>query len=261
MTIRTFKQIGQGYGSAPCTITANINGSQVYSGTVPTVDEPLPILPNPSLAVTSELFGWSVNDVSYTGTQTMEITVSGSPLLVTEIVANYSPVQNPQLPISPIPGGAGVFSSLPSDVIPGDYLINVEIDGIPQTSMEGEGETGQSYWVVPVGSVFTATVNVINPGLDAPIWDPAVTYGYRSFVTYNDQMYFCDRPQGVPVGTAPSDLSYWTTIPFPEWNSSSTYLQFQRVRSGNDGYRALNAVPANTPVSDTNYWAPINSNY
>ena len=76
MTIRTFIQRGQAYGIEPVTITAQIDGVQVFSGPVNTIDEPVPALPSLDTQIGVDIFSWA-EDVLFSGTKTMEITVTG----------------------------------------------------------------------------------------------------------------------------------------------------------------------------------------
>lgn len=144
MIMRTFKQLGQAYGITPCTITASIDGNQVYSGTVPTVDEPIPSLPNSDLSIGQDLFTWQ-NPLEFAGTQTMTITVQGSPLMLTDTMANYL-------------GAATANGKFLPVLLGTDPMSNVTIDGV---AMDRAAEpVGQWYWYIPVNSTFEATVTI-----------------------------------------------------------------------------------------------------
>lgn len=158
MTTRTFKQYGQAYGGTQASIVATIDGVEVYSGNVPTVDELLPTFPQPDVQFGEEMFSWT-NTVDFAGTQTMTIAVTGSMLLITDSFANYAL------------GNADVFSGFNYSNIDGIYysmpLSDVTIDGVVQPQELDPELPGQAYWQVPAGSTFSCTVN-IQAGLEQP---------------------------------------------------------------------------------------------
>lgn len=154
MTVRTFKQTGQSYGSVPTTIVAKIGGVVVFDGAISTLDQPPPILGDSS-AVYVDLFGWE-NTVDFSGTQEMEITVANNPLYLSQTLANY----NWNAGIATGAASFGTFYLL-NDVT--DPLSNVVINGIPQTispEIRDLSINGQWHWVIPAGTTFVATVNV-----------------------------------------------------------------------------------------------------
>jgi hypothetical protein len=154
MTIRTFQQFGQAYGSTPATITASINGTVIFSGEIPTIDAPLPALPNLAVKGT-ELFTWT-NTVDFSGTQSFSISVTNSPLLLTDTSADYCFANNSS-------EFQSFYSYIEGDFIITDPLSNTAIDavGVQRTTEL----SGQWYWLIPAGSTFTATLN-INAGIE-----------------------------------------------------------------------------------------------
>ena len=154
MSTRTFKQYGLAYGSSPTTITAKIDGVEVFSGQVTTVDQPLPTFPNPNFNIENTLFSWT-KDSSFSGTTIMEISVQGSPVLLAPTLANYS-VDSPE--------NQDIFSPFyryeVDGVIYSDPLSNESINGTSVFRGREENLTGQWYWLVSAGSTFTATINV-----------------------------------------------------------------------------------------------------
>ena len=154
MSTRTFKQIGQAYGGLPTTVTAKIDGVEVFSGQVTTVNQPLPVLPDLSFQIENTLFSWT-NDSAFSGTQVMEISVQGSPLLVTNTWADYA---------VDVPENQGVFSTFyvyeKDGITYTDPLSNEMIDGIPVDRNDDPSLPGQWYWTIMPGSTFQATVNV-----------------------------------------------------------------------------------------------------
>jgi hypothetical protein len=173
MTTRTFKQYGQAYGSVPASITATIDGVQVFSGPVYTVDEPLPT--DSTLIVGSTLFNWT-NTVDFAGTQSFSISVTGSPLRLTTTVANYRYIF-PYPPTFELPADSGNFVVPDADSLINDYAFfyianidgiqiedpftNVVIDGVPRQRGPNNADLpGQWQWIIPAGSTFTATLNI-----------------------------------------------------------------------------------------------------
>ena len=154
MTIRNFKQCGQAYGSTPASITATIDGTVVFSGPVSTLDQPLPILPEPSDDVSPPtLFTWT-NTVDFAGTQSYSIAVTGSPLLLgftgaDHCVANY------------VAQFSSTYTYEIGGVVVADPLTNVSIDGTVRTrGPDNQTLSGQWQWLIPAGSTLTATLNV-----------------------------------------------------------------------------------------------------
>jgi len=163
MTIRTFIQRGQAYGIEPVTITAQIDGVQVFSGPVNTIDEPVPALPSLDTQIGVDIFSWA-EDVLFSGTKTMEITVTGGTLLVTSSSANYCPVTGDLSPLT--------FSTGPDIFAPyytieqadgslfTDPITNVFINGVSVERDTESGLTGNWIWKVPHGTAFVCTINV-----------------------------------------------------------------------------------------------------
>ena len=155
MSTRTFKQTGQGYGSLPTTITAKIDGQIVFTGPVETSNQPLPVLPNLDFRCDNTLFSWT-RDTAFSGTIALEISVDGSPLLLTETVADY---------LVNSADNQGVFNGFYSfdqdGVIYADPLSNETIDGILVSRDNDTELTGQWYWTIMPGSTFSATINVL----------------------------------------------------------------------------------------------------
>ena len=94
MANRTIQLLGQGYGSSPAQITVTANGNTVFSGTVNTVDQPLPIQPNPDLILTNILCTFEI-DQAFSGQMPMTCSVSSGTVIFTEINGNYVGVPNP----------------------------------------------------------------------------------------------------------------------------------------------------------------------
>jgi hypothetical protein len=166
MTTRTFKQYGQGYGATPATITVTLDGVQVFSGDIPTLNQPvpdMPIVPGENLGV--ELYSWT-KDVTFQGTETLQITVADGTFLMAQSLANYFKYIDPALPDGPyLSSGALTYVPFYYYTVDGDVIYdpmsNVSIDGVAQTVTRVEGEFGQWYWVLGPGQTMTATINVL----------------------------------------------------------------------------------------------------
>jgi len=95
MAIRTIQFLGMGFGSSPATVTATANGTQIFSGTVTTVDQPVPALPNLALEADQVvLFTYEI-DTAFTGEIPMTCAITNGTVIFSEILANYVPIQNP----------------------------------------------------------------------------------------------------------------------------------------------------------------------
>ena len=166
MSIRTFKQLGQAYGPIPATIVAKIDGVEVFSGEILTVNQPLPSLPSESPDVTNALFSWT-KDTSFSGAINLEITVEGSPVLLTDSRANY-PIDAPEYADE-----YNIFYSYKIDeTIYFDPFNDEKIDGISVSRVDDPLLPGQWYWTIMPGSTFSATVN-IQSSLPPPPPSPA----------------------------------------------------------------------------------------
>jgi hypothetical protein len=174
--MRTFKQLGQGFSNAPATIIAKIDGTVVYMGPVPTVNEPLPAdytsvvtrgWGNDGKTSTTDkylqsLFAWQ-QPLDFRGTQQLEVTVTSGRVLTTRTVANNTDIEGTLQPKKYLiltdfffwPDGE--FTRFH----PGDPLSNVLINGraptLPATSK------GQLYWLLSNGDVLTATLSMDLP--------------------------------------------------------------------------------------------------
>ena len=152
MTTRTFKQFGQAYGNVPATIVVNINGSEIFSGAVPTENTVFPSFPNPEITV-AELFTWT-NTVDFAGTQSFSISVQNSPLLLAYTQTDYVMSNN-------VSAFSVVNTYDDGGVTVSDPFTNVAIDGVAmQRGPDNNPLSGQWFHIIPAGSTFTATLNI-----------------------------------------------------------------------------------------------------
>jgi len=154
MTDRTFRQYAQAYGSGPAQIECEIDGIVVYNGSVQALDQPFPNLPNIELQISTVAWSWQGN-ADFSGTQQLSITVSGSPLLLANTLAN-NPAGNLEIFLP-------FYSIEQSGVEYTDPLTDETLDGIPLTGPYDPAIPGQWWWQIPAGSTFTATMHVDAP--------------------------------------------------------------------------------------------------
>jgi hypothetical protein len=168
MTVRTFKQYGQGFGTDPVSIIAKINDVIVFEGDIPTVDESLPPQPDLNDSFENVLFSWE-NTVDFAGIANVEITVGGTgTLILTDTVANYI--------TGNIETSTDVYGSFYSynddEVVISDPFTNPEINGVDVVRVRDWVPTvplsGQWWYTVGGESTFTGTLNI-----DAGILPPA----------------------------------------------------------------------------------------
>ena len=154
MTDRTFKQHAMGFGEVPSQVVFQLDGNTVFSGAVTTVDEEFPSLPDLDYRIDNIAWTWT-DDVEFSGTKSISIAVTGSPLMLADTLAN-NPLGNAELFVS--------FYSVEIDgVTYEDPLTDEEIDGVPQSGPPDPTLPGQWWWTIPAGSTFTATMHVNAP--------------------------------------------------------------------------------------------------
>lgn len=91
MTNRTVQIWGMGYGTTPCTIDATFNGTQVFSGNIPTVDSSdVQRLPEDQ----TTLFTFEI-DQSLTGSIPMSMDITGADIFFEQVLVNFATVTNP----------------------------------------------------------------------------------------------------------------------------------------------------------------------
>ena len=93
MANRTVQLLGQGYGASPAEITVTVNGNTVFSGTVNTVDQPLPVQPSDQM-LDDVLCAFEI-DGAITGLIPMTCTVSAQTVIFTKILSNHVYINNP----------------------------------------------------------------------------------------------------------------------------------------------------------------------
>ena len=149
---RLFKQLGEGYGPSAVTVTVQIDGNTVFSGSVPTIDAPIPgVVPGTQLG--EECFNWNEPVANFLGSRSFSITVSGGGSFQLNTTLAQSNVAN-------VDAYGTFYTQTVGNVVYSDPLTNVMIDGVPYTRPSDPSLTGQWGWNISPGSVLTATLNI-----------------------------------------------------------------------------------------------------
>jgi hypothetical protein len=90
MANRTIKFTGQGYGESPVSVTATVDGTTVFSGTVPTTTGWVKTL----TADQVDLFSFEL-PIEFEGTKDVSLAVTGDNLYIAAVYANFVAVNNP----------------------------------------------------------------------------------------------------------------------------------------------------------------------
>jgi hypothetical protein len=138
---RIFKQLGQGYSASPVTVNVLIDGNTVFSGTIPTVDAPVPGY-EPDVNLGADCFSWTEADANFTGSRALSIAVSGGYFQTGVTLAQSST------------GNSMIYGQFNEQ----DPLSDVQIDGVPYVrDAEPPGQWG---WTIQNGQTLTATLTV-----------------------------------------------------------------------------------------------------
>jgi len=223
---RTLQFLGYAYGNAPVSLTAQINGTTVFSGEVSTINTEIPAPPN-DLSNATALF--SVVDSSlfptdFSGSYPMTLTVTGGyGIVVGDVLSNYmsNTVSSAQLDNSSINGTTLTVGSVSSGAI--EIGQKLSGPGVANNTavVSGAGSTwtvNNSQTVGPI-SMYAASVvpgnatGFLDCNNSSPIGDP------RSNVVIDGAAQTPDRP---PNGT-------WTWVV----NNGSTLACDLTVSLGN----------------------------
>lgn len=153
MINRTFKQRGQAHGLLPVSISAKIDGVEVYNGVVSTVNTPYNLTDFDAAngMPGEDLFSW--NDVlDFEGNKSMEITVTDGFVVFMDTLVNYTYPGTTPTRYGPV---YIKDTDLGTDT---NATINISINGVLQD--QNNGCLGQTYWLIPPGGVLTCTVRV-----------------------------------------------------------------------------------------------------
>jgi hypothetical protein len=134
-----------GNPASPATLVVNFNGTDVYSGTVPTV---APYVSEDNIINCVALCSWPT-DTDLAGILPVSITATNGDLKLKQItIGSFAPPGTPGHGIEP----TAVFVEN-IDIPAGDTKTNVRINGIPVTKKTSSPDlTGEWIWWVPSGS-------------------------------------------------------------------------------------------------------------
>lgn len=245
MAIRTFKQYGEAYGGTPTSIVVLLDGIEIYSGPVTTLDEPITSISGEDSG--NMLFSWT-QDAGMTTPRNLEISVSGGTLLLAQTLSDRWTLTN-------VSGFVQViyYQTIDSTTVTDPYT-EVVIDGVPMT--RSTTPPGQWQWLITDGGNFKAKFNY-PPGINYPDWDASVQYPLHSFVVYQNMCYQSSSANPSTMGISPTeDRHAWFSLPVAPWVPGQFYTVDTRVSHNNINYRAVQNVPVDIDISNTNYWAP-----
>lgn len=146
---RIFQQLGQAYGSSDVSVTVQLDGNTVFSGSVPAVDQPVSS-PTPGADLTSEVFRWTDANEG-TGNRTISITATGGTLRLGKTLAQIDSAQ---------PDVFDFCHAILTEGENADPLRDVTIDGVSKPRLDDPSLTGQWWWDIESGSTLAATLNV-----------------------------------------------------------------------------------------------------
>lgn len=176
MANRTFQFIGNGYGDTPVSLTVTVAGTQIFSGEIPTLNEP--IVPPPAYDPTTQVVLFELPDsvalnTDFSGSLNTTITVTGGyGVNFSEINSNYY-LGNVQ--VDPNAGTVDHFSQCfmgkpVNSENSTDPRSSVSINGVPQPTsrppdgcwnwLVASGDTMTYNWNISLGQVANVTGNV-----------------------------------------------------------------------------------------------------
>jgi len=171
---RTMKFCGYAYGNVPVQLNAHINGVQVFSGTVATLNETMPDA-DIDMKDAPALFTIDNSELlltSFAGSYPMTLSVAtGDGVLVADMKTNYTTWfdENGDAQEGTATNFASCYDGTPvnSEATP-DPRSSVTIDGVTQVPPL-EKSIGIWTWVVPAGSTLACNLNISAGSADANI--------------------------------------------------------------------------------------------
>ena len=164
---RTFQFYGIGYGNTPVTVTAQVNSTEIFSGEIATIDQPIdPVpYPTPEIANTTVLFSLTDSallNTDFAGSLPMTVVVTGGEgALFCQIKSNYYQGNTQTTPAAgTLSGFAQCYYGTPtnSEGTP-DPRSSVAINGVQQVPPL-DPSPGCWTWVIPSGSTMTYNWNI-----------------------------------------------------------------------------------------------------
>jgi len=164
---RTFQFHGIGYGDSPVTVTASVNSTQIFSGTITTLpgNLPVPDYPTPQEAydtVAFTLVDSALLNTDFAGSLPMTIEISGgNGVILTDIFCNYYQGNTgPMAHAGTVEHFGRSYKGIPvnSESTP-DPRSSVYINGIPPVIPQGPSE-GCWCWTIPSSSTMSYNWNI-----------------------------------------------------------------------------------------------------
>ena len=164
---RTFQFYGIGYGNTPVTVTARVNSTEIFSGEIATIDQPIdPVpYPTPDIANTTVLFSLADSallNTDFAGSLPMTVVVTGGEgALFGVIESNYYQGNVAQDPNAGTVGNFGLsYTGIPTNSEgTTDPRSSVAIDGVTQVPPLPIS-SGEWVWLIPTGSTMTYNWNI-----------------------------------------------------------------------------------------------------
>ena len=163
---RTFQFYGIGCGNTPVTVTARVNSTEIFSGEIATIDQPVDPWPYPQPAEVDTTVLFSLTDsallnTDFAGSLPMTVVVTGGEgALFGEIKSNY---YLGNVDVTPTAGTVDNFAQCYQGIPANsngttDPRSSVAINGVDQpVALDPEG---CNTWLVPTGSTMTYNWNI-----------------------------------------------------------------------------------------------------
>lgn len=153
MTDRTFQQHALGLGTQQAEVQIEIDGAIIYNGTVESVDQPLPSLPDYDYDVENIAWSWQ-GDANSQGDLNYVITVNSGTVLMANTTAN-NPLQDANI------YGRPDIESINEEVYVYPYVSHALINGLPKELNPYPWRQGQYWFTLIQGDVLTLTLKTI----------------------------------------------------------------------------------------------------
>jgi hypothetical protein len=164
---RTFQFYGIGYGNTPVTVTARVNSTEIFSGEIPTIDQPIDPYPypTPEIANTTVLFSLADSallNTDFAGSLPMTVVVTGGTGVIFHYInCNYYPGNVEQNPNAGTVNnfGQSYFGTPTNSEGTPDSRSSVAINGVQQVPPLPPSPA-QWAWLVPTESTMTYNWNI-----------------------------------------------------------------------------------------------------
>lgn len=161
-SIRTIQIWAQGFGTTPASIEASVNGSVVFSGPVPTIDEPMQDQGGSQFKGTGQLvFSFDI-PFDFVGQVPVSISVTDNNVIVTNSFYNYviKSIKDGKKEY----GGPDFFVPISTGSV-SDPKTFPKINNILQIPNRADPYLGEWYWPLATGDVLTFDLEISTPGL------------------------------------------------------------------------------------------------